>query len=117
MTPKGKRIARRAFLVGATMAGGGLLVGAGIVAERLHTLDGYVLPPRNGATSFGAWLSVGRDGKVEVVVPHQDMGQGIYALAVLLAADGLKLIPDAVTAAPAPIAALPAIGFDEVTNG
>lgn len=105
MTPKGKRIARRAFLVGATIAGGGLLIGAGTVAARLHSLDGYVLPPRDGATSFGAWLSLGKDGKVEVVVPHQDMGQGIYALAVLLAADGLKLPPDAVRAVPAPIAA------------
>ena len=104
MTPRGKRLARRAFLVGATAAGGGLLVGAGAIAARLRTIDGYVLPPRNDATSFGAWLSVSRNGMVEVVVPHQDMGQGIYSLAVLLAADGLKLPPDAVRAAPAPTA-------------
>ena len=83
----------RTFLVGAAVAGGGLLVGAGAVAARLRTIDDYVLPPRDGASSFGAWLSVGSDGAVEVVVPHQDMGQGIYSLAVLLAADGLKLPP------------------------
>lgn len=105
MTSRGKRIARRSFLVGAAVAGGGLLVGAGAIAARLRNIDDYVLPPRDGASSFGAWLSIDAQGAVEVVVPHQDMGQGIYALAVLLAADGLKLPPEAVRAAPAPIAA------------
>lgn len=105
MIPRGKRIARRAFLVGAGVAGGGLLVGTGVVAARLQSIYSYTLPARDGATSFGAWLSIARDGAVEVVVPHQEMGQGIYGLAALLAAEGLKLPPDVVRAVPAPIAA------------
>ena len=99
-----KKWARRAFLVGAGVAGGGLLVGAGAIAARLRAIDDYVPPARPDGENFGAWLSVMRDGTVEVVVPHQDMGQGIYALAVLLAADGLKLPPEQVRAVAAPIA-------------
>ncbi|MGP8119501.1 MAG: hypothetical protein ACLP8B_03140, partial [Xanthobacteraceae bacterium] len=97
------KIARRTFLAFAGVVGGGLLVGAGALAWRLKTIDGYKLPAGEGEASFGAWLRIARDGGIEVVVPHQDMGQGIYALAVLLAAEGLKVAPDAVRAAPAPI--------------
>ena len=93
------RIARRTFLVGAV---GGLVV-AGAGFARLRWIDGYKLPAGEGETSLGAWLKFARDGKVEVAVPHQDMGQGIYALAVLLAAEGLRLPADAVRAVQAPV--------------
>ncbi|MDE2361625.1 MAG: xanthine dehydrogenase family protein molybdopterin-binding subunit [Hyphomicrobiales bacterium] len=104
-TSHGAAIARRTFLAAAGVVGGGLLVGAGAVAWRLKSIDGYRLPARDGESSFGAWLRIDRDGRVEVVVPHQEMGQGIYSLAVLLAAEGLKLSPDSIRAAPAPVEA------------
>jgi isoquinoline 1-oxidoreductase subunit beta len=99
------KIARRTFLVAAGVVGGGLLVGAGAIAVRLRSVDGYKLPASEGEASFGAWLKFAKDGMVEVVVPHQEMGQGIYALAVLLAAEGLRLPPEAIRAQPAPILA------------
>jgi isoquinoline 1-oxidoreductase beta subunit len=102
-TSRAGRLARRTFLAAAGVVGGGLLVGAGAIAWRLNSIDGYRLPAGEGEASFGAWLRFARDGKIEVVVPHQDMGQGIYALAALLAADGLKVAPDAVRAVPAPV--------------
>ncbi len=119
------RIARRSFLVGAGLVGGGVLVGAGVVAWRLGQIDGYMLPASEGETSFGAWLKLARDGRVEVAVPHQDMGQGIYALAVMLAAEGLKLPLEAVRAIPAPVEAryanpvmlLDGLPFDEANEG
>ena len=119
------RIARRSFLIGAGVVGGGVLVGAGVVAWRLGAIDGYKLPASDGETSFGAWLKLGRDGRVEVAVPHQDMGQGIYALAVMLAAEGLRLPLEAVRATPAPIEAryanpvmlLDGLPFDEASHG
>ncbi|MCB1544427.1 MAG: xanthine dehydrogenase family protein molybdopterin-binding subunit [Rhodoblastus sp.] len=119
------RIARRSFLVGAGVVGGGLLVGAGFIAGRLGSVDGFALPAGEGETSFGAWLRLARDGRVEVAVPHQDMGQGIYALAVMLAAEGLKLPLEAVRAIPAPIEAryanpvmlLDGLPFDEASEG
>ena len=80
------RIARRTFLVGAGVVGGSLVIGIGAMFARLHGIDGYKLPAGEGEASLGAWLKFARDGKVEVAVPHQEMGQGIYALAVLLAA-------------------------------
>ena len=97
------KIARRTFLVAAGVVGGGLLVGAGAIAVRLRSIDGYKLPASEGEASFGAWLKFAKDGMVEVVVPHQEMGQGIYALAVLLAAEGLRLPPEAIRAQPAPV--------------
>jgi isoquinoline 1-oxidoreductase subunit beta len=97
------KIARRTFLVAAGVVGGGLLVGAGAIAVRLRSVDSYKLPTSEGEAGFGAWLKFANDGMVEVVVPHQEMGQGIYALATLLAAEGLHLSPEAIRAAPAPI--------------
>jgi isoquinoline 1-oxidoreductase subunit beta len=102
-TSRGRKIARRTFLAAAGVVGGGLLVGAGAIAWRLNTIGSYRLPAGEGEASFGAWLRFARDGKIEVVVPHQDMGQGIYALAALLAAEGLKVAPEAVRAVPAPV--------------
>jgi isoquinoline 1-oxidoreductase beta subunit len=97
------KIARRTFLVAAGVVGGGLLVGAGAIAVRLRGIDSYKLPTGEGEASFGAWLKFAKDGIVEVAVPHQEMGQGIYALATLLAAEGLHLSPEAIRAGPAPI--------------
>ncbi len=96
-------IARRTFLIAAGVVGGGMLVGAGVVATRLHRIDGFRLDAGPGETSFGAWLKLGSDGRVEVAVPHQDMGQGIYALAALLVANELGLSPDRVRPVQAPI--------------
>jgi len=99
----GMKIARRTFLVAAAVVGGGVLVGAGVVAARLKSLNGYRLPAADGETSFGAWLKLARDGQFEVVVPNEEMGQGIYSLAILLAAEGLGVGPEAGRAVPAPI--------------
>ena len=96
-------IARRTFLVSAGVIGGGLLIGAGVIAARLHTLDSFKLPAAKGETSFSAWLRLGADGRVEVAVPHQDMGQAIYALAALLVANELGLDPQSVRPVQAPI--------------
>jgi isoquinoline 1-oxidoreductase beta subunit len=100
---RARRIARRTFLIGAGVVGGSLVVGVGAMFARLHGIDGYRLPAGDGEASFGAWLKFARDGKIEVAVPHQEMGQGIYALAVLLAADGLRLPVEAVRAVQAPV--------------
>ena len=100
---RGGRMARRTLLIGAGAVGGGLLVGAGALAARLHSIVRYKLPAGDGEASLGAWLKIARDGVVEVAIPHQDMGQGIYSLAVLLAAEVLRLPIDAVRAVQAPI--------------
>ena len=121
----GGKIARRTFVIAAGVIGGGLLVGAGTVIARLSSIDGYKLPADDGEASFGAWLKFARDGKIEVAVPHQEMGQGIYSLAVLLTAEVLRLPIDAVRAVHAPVHArfanpvmiLDGLPFDEHNNG
>ncbi len=78
-------ISRRAFIVGGTLAGGGLLVG-------------YVLAPFSNlkrARSLGAagdevllatWVKLAPDDTVTVIVPHSEMGQGVNtSLAMMLA--------------------------------
>ncbi len=130
MTPaarqsSGARIARRSFLIAAGVVGGGFLVGTGALIARLNSIDGYKLPADNGEASLGAWLKVARDGKIEVAVPHQEMGQGIYSLAVLLSAEVLRLPADAVRAVQAPVHArfanpvmvLDGLPFDEQAAG
>jgi isoquinoline 1-oxidoreductase beta subunit len=99
---RGRQIARRTILVAAGVIGGGLLIGAGATAARLAMIDRYRLPAGDGEVSFGAWLKIMPDGTVEVAVPHQEMGQGIYSLATLMAAEGLLLPVDAVRAVQAP---------------
>ncbi len=119
------RIARRTFLVGAGVVGGSLVIGIGAMFARLHGIDGYKLPAGEGEASLGAWLKFARDGKVEVAVPHQEMGQGIYALAVLLTAEGLRLPVEAVRAVQAPVdpyfanptMVLDGLPFDEHVGG
>ena len=101
--PSVENYARRTFLVAASVVGGGLLVGAGAVTARLYGIEHYKLPSGLEESSFGAWLKLARDGKFEVAVPHQEMGQGIYSLAVLLVAEILQLPPEAVRAEQAPI--------------
>jgi isoquinoline 1-oxidoreductase beta subunit len=122
---RGGKIARRTFLIAAGVIGGGLLVGAGTVIARLSSIDKYKLPAGDGETSLGAWLKFARDGKIEVAVPHQEMGQGIYSLAVLLTAEVLRLPIEAVRAVQAPVHArfanpvmlLDGLPFDEHNNG
>src|SRR4051794_29657945 len=122
---RGVKIARRTFVVGAGVVGGGLVVGIGSMFARLRSIDRYKLPAGEGEASLGAWLRFARDGKVEVAVPHQEMGQGIYALAVLLAAEGLRLPVEAVRAVQAPVVSyfanptmvLDGLPFDEHAGG
>ncbi len=106
MAGRAAKIARRTFLIGTGILGGSLLIGAGVgaalVNRRLNALEDYKLPTQPGEVSFGAWLIIDRDGNISVAVPHQEMGQGIHSLAVLLAAEGLRLPADRVKAIPAP---------------
>ena len=110
MSDKARRtasgIARRGFLISAGVLGGGLLVGAGATAYGLRRIDGYKLPVDGGRASFGAWLRMASDGVFEVMVPHQEMGQGIHTLAMLLAAEELRVPLTAMRAVAAPDAAI-----------
>jgi isoquinoline 1-oxidoreductase beta subunit len=77
------RITRRSFIIGGTLAGGGLV---------LYALTPFSSLPRARSLAAGndtllqTFVKIATDGTVTVIVPHSEMGQGVQtALAMMLA--------------------------------
>ena len=90
-------IARRTFLIGAAIAGGGLLVG-GYVASRdwdNPLLAEGMLP--DGSFPITPYVSIDRAGEVTVYVPRAEMGQGVQTTLAALVAEEMGLTLDDVT--------------------
>ena len=109
-----RRLDRRTFLADATLAGGGLIVAialpgctrrAGETAPTAPTAPGASSPPQPAAasTALNAYVRVGTDGRVTLVMPKVEMGQGAYTgLAMLLAEElDIELVDVVLEAAPA----------------
>ena len=91
------RIARRTFLIGAAIAGGGLLVG-GYVASRdwdNPLLAEGMLP--DGSFPITPYVSIDRAGEVTVYVPRAEMGQGVQTTLAALVVEEMGLTLDDVT--------------------
>ncbi|SFH61304.1 isoquinoline 1-oxidoreductase, beta subunit [Collimonas sp. OK307] len=79
---------RRRLLIAGAVVGGGLLIGYGL-------RDRNRLTPPSGLTHgdhefvLNGWIKIGVDGIVTVIVPNQEMGQGIYTALPMLAAEEL----------------------------
>ncbi|HYW75601.1 MAG TPA: molybdopterin cofactor-binding domain-containing protein [Gammaproteobacteria bacterium] len=78
---------RRRFLKGSALLGGGLLIG-------------FTLPPAlrraeaaTAAAPFApnAWIRVGTDGAVTIIVDKSEMGQGVLTSLPMIAAEELKV--------------------------
>ena len=67
-------LSRRHFLQ-AVGAGGGLLIGSGLVSANVQAADQK--SGASGAPIFNSFLKISPDNKVVMVVKHLDMGQGI----------------------------------------
>ncbi len=74
-------LSRRAFLLGASALGGGLVLGFGARVSRggepLHT-------------SIGPWIRIAPDGATTLCVEKSEMGQGVYTSLAMLLADELE---------------------------
>jgi isoquinoline 1-oxidoreductase beta subunit len=72
---------RRQFLKAGAAGGAALLVEVPLFAD-----------PESGAASFAPnpWISIGRDGKVTLVVGHSEMGQGVRTSLAMILADELE---------------------------
>ena len=103
---KPKSTGRRVFLIGAAVVGGGLAVGIGYLANQLAENRRFMLPPKEGEASFGAWLTIDKAGLVTVAVPNQEMGQGVMTTIPMLVAEELDADPANVRAVQAPVAAV-----------
>jgi isoquinoline 1-oxidoreductase subunit beta len=88
---------RRAFLIGAA-ASIGLVIGY-TVWPRSTKLNLTIRPDE---TALGGWLKIGKDGRVVVVVPQAEMGQGVYTALPQILADELGADWASVAVEPAP---------------
>lgn len=77
---------RRALLTTGTLVGGGLLLGVGTVLWAPNRLSVHPDRDPEGGAILTTWLRLHADGRIVVLVPHCEMGQGAQTgLAMLLA--------------------------------
>ncbi len=93
-------IDRRTLLIGGGV-GIGLVVG--FLAWPRHLASD--LATRKGEHPFGAFLKIGRDGRVAVAVPQVETGQGVWTALPQIVADELGAAWETVAVEPAPLAA------------
>ncbi|MET0240528.1 MAG: molybdopterin cofactor-binding domain-containing protein [Sphingobium sp.] len=82
--PRGEKTSRRAFLIGAA-ATGGLALGWALW-PRSYTPRLNLAPGEQG---LGAFLKIDRAGRIIVIVPQAEMGQGVYTVLPQILADEL----------------------------
>lgn len=84
------KMKRRHFLLGAAVAGGGLLIGYSATRPSRHRLanSGLVQGDERFLTSF---IRLFPDNKVTIYVPHSEMGQGIHTSLAMMTADEMDV--------------------------
>ena len=95
---------KRHFLLGTLAAAGALTVGWGLLPPRRRL--GQPAPgsgAAQAASSFNGWVQVGHDGRVTVLMPKSEMGQGIHTGLAMVLADELDADWAQVAIQPAPI--------------
>ncbi len=81
-------ITRRSVLIGGATATGALVIGYALWPDRrLATADRFAAQP--GERFLSSWIKVARDDVTTVIVPHCDMGTGIYTALAQMAAEEL----------------------------
>jgi len=81
-------ITRRKFLLGGTTAAGALVVAYGLwPSHRLGRAN--VMDAKPGERFLASWVKVADDDTITVVIPHCDMGTGIFTSLSQMAADEL----------------------------
>lgn len=81
-------ITRRRFLIGGATATGALIVGYGFWPSRRLARAG-VLAAQSGERLVVSWIKIADDDIISVVIPHCDMGTGIFTSLSQMAAEEL----------------------------
>jgi isoquinoline 1-oxidoreductase beta subunit len=89
-------LTRRQFMLVAAAAGGALVVG--VTAQRLRNRG---LPP-GGAGALNAYVRIEPSGRITLVLPKVEMGQGTYTSLPMLVAEELEVELAAITVEAAP---------------
>jgi isoquinoline 1-oxidoreductase subunit beta len=79
-------LSRRAILVGGAAAAGGLLLGFS-----LPPLARGEAAPTGGEFTPNAFIRIGSDGRVGIIVPQVEMGQGTFTSCPMLVAEELEI--------------------------
>ncbi|MFP6560744.1 molybdopterin cofactor-binding domain-containing protein [Paraburkholderia sp. B3] len=103
-------VSRRAFLKLGAAAGGGLLLGfsvstlaQGDAPARASVIGGDGNEaPQDGVFEPNAFIQIDRAGKVTLIIPKVEMGQGVYTSIPMLIAEELEVPLDSVTIDHAP---------------
>ena len=92
-------VTRRDFLNVAAGIGGGLVL--------TLTLPGFGSPAKPGKLNAGgqmnAWLVIGADDSITIIVDRSEMGQGVYTALPMLLAEELEISLDAINVVAAPV--------------
>jgi isoquinoline 1-oxidoreductase subunit beta len=91
----GAALTRRGFLRAGLAAGGGLVVG-------FHLPLGHAAQTAQTVFAPNAFIRIDHDGKVTLVMPQVEMGQGIYTSVAMILAEELDAAFDHVTLEAAP---------------
>jgi isoquinoline 1-oxidoreductase subunit beta len=110
LLPRVPKLTRRHLLIGAS-ASLGLAIGY-VVWPRNPQLNLAALPDE---TILNGWLKIGADGRVVVIVPQAEMGQGVYTSLPMIVAEELGARWDSISVEPAPLHPVYAnrVAFDE----
>ncbi|MBL0075761.1 MAG: xanthine dehydrogenase family protein molybdopterin-binding subunit [Rhodocyclaceae bacterium] len=81
-------VSRRFFIFSGIAAAGGLAIGYALMP--LTTLGrARKIAGKDGATMVTAWVRIGTDNSVTVIVPHSEMGQGVHTSLPMMLAEEL----------------------------
>lgn len=92
---------RRGFIAAGVVTGGALMVGVGIrEGHRAPKLAGLVTD--DGETLVNVWVKLAPDNTVTAIVPHSEMGQGVFTSMTQMLADEMDADWEKVTFEQAP---------------
>jgi len=94
---------RRDFLKAGAVLGSGLVLGVYLPAGRARAAEGAA---KDAPPDPNAWIRIGTDDLVTVVVHHSEMGQGVYTSIPMLVAEELEVEWSRVRFEAAPVAAV-----------
>ena len=86
VTESPNSVSRRRFLIASAAAGGGLLLSLTLPLAR-----GKTNAPVAGSFEPNAFIRIGRDGKIVLIMPYVEMGQGTYTSIPMLIAEELEV--------------------------
>jgi isoquinoline 1-oxidoreductase beta subunit len=90
-------LTRRRFIKACALAGGGLLLS--VTVPKSRRVFGK---PSAASASLNAYVRVDSSGRVTVVMPKVEMGQGTYTSLPMLVAEELEVGVDSIDIEPAP---------------